>query len=173
MKNLVFVLLTLAGLTLGCSKEELDSGLDSSLLQSKLSKMDADEIQRPFKFKGEGIFTLDFNTAACPGLAQLTIDGTGRATHLGNFTVNLIWCTNRADINYATGTQVAANGDELYFELLKFTVGEDFDEAIYEYSGGTGRFKDARGEVTERLTYYPIDEVTTGYINEATGWISY
>ena len=173
MKTLVFALLTLAGLTLGCSKEELEQGLDTNLLRTDLTEINADEVQRPFKFKGEGVFSLDFNTGDCPGLAQLTIDGTGRATHLGNFTVNLIWCTDRQDINYATGTQIAANGDELYFELVEFNIGEDFDEAVYEYHGGTGRFENAHGMVTERLQYYPIDEVYTGYINEATGWLSY
>jgi hypothetical protein len=173
MRIIAIFLFVLAGLSLGCSPEELDPQLESTSLKGTLTEKNADAVRRPFKFKGEGVFTTDFNTTQCPGLAQLTIDGTGQASHLGKFTVHLDWCTNQADINYATGTQIAANGDELYFELRTFTVGEEFDVAVYDYSGGTGRFENARGEVTERLTYYPIDEFTMGYLNEGTGWLSY
>lgn len=173
MKRFILPFLAMAGLVFGCSPEELDAPLASTALQSNETELTAKAVHRPFKLSGEGTLNVAANTTACPGLMQLTVNGTGNATHLGKFEVSLVWCTNFTDINYATGTQVAANGDELYFRLAGMGYDADGEWADYVYEGGTGRFENANGELHERIYTTFVDPVNAVYTSTANGWLSY
>ncbi len=173
MRVTIFSLLFFAGLLLGCSSDDLDPVMESTQLQSEVVAKSSRKVHRPIKLTGEGAFSITLNTSACPGLAQLTIDGGGQATHLGNFEVSLIWCTDRVSYNSATGTMVAANGDELRFNLIEYGMDAEGEWATYEFDGGTGRFDGASGELHERIYSTFIDEFNAVYTNTATGWISY
>ncbi|WP_445386039.1 hypothetical protein ACT6NV_04340 [Robiginitalea sp. IMCC44478] len=173
MKRLIFLLLAMAGLLIGCSPEELDSTLESTTLKAGVNEKSTNDVQRPFKLRGEGILSLSQDTDDCPGLMQLTVNGSGQASHLGNFQVSLVWCTNFTDTNYASGKQIAANGDELYFYLVDNGVDENGEWALYSYEGGTGRFENLRGELYERITTTFTGPFTAVYTNTGNGWLSY
>lgn len=86
--------------------------------------------------------------------------GEGKGTHLGKFTTSMRFCSDLATFTYKNGRGlfVAANGDELYFNVP--STGEvgnilplPFEHHLYEFyfadpfefDGGTGRFAGASG----------------------------
>jgi len=82
--------------------------------------------------------------------------GEGEATHLGHITTVIQFCGAGLDYKNGDGVFVAANGDELYFNVPSVdSIGHVvlFDDPFYEayfkdpfeFTGGTGRFKDASG----------------------------
>jgi len=82
--------------------------------------------------------------------------GGGQGTHLGKFNVSLWFCGAGLDYKNGEGVFVAANGDELYFNVPSpGEVGHVllFDHPFYEamfqdpfsFIGGTGRFEGASG----------------------------
>lgn len=77
----------------------------------------------------------------------LTATSTGEATHLGEFT------RSESLVLHADGTFegslvfVAANGDELCADFEGSFISATAAEATYTFTGGTGRFDDASGEV--------------------------
>lgn len=92
--------------------------------------------------------------------------GEGKATHLGRFSVHITFCMDLTDVlddgrltegesvpyDNGLGTFVAANGDELYFEISGVVLPSDhpdFDlefQDPFRFTGGTGRFAGASGE---------------------------
>ena len=106
--------------------------------------------QVPFKGSYEGV---DIGIPLVPPFAAVTVEATGNATHLGNFTF-----TELATVNRATGMGsgiflfTAANGDTVFGTIsgqARFTPPNVL--AIVEIAtitGGTGRFADATGSFT-------------------------
>jgi hypothetical protein len=96
--------------------------------------------------------------------------GSGRATHLGRYTLTFEYEINLDEFITVGGSAhfVAANGDSLFAELLEGqgTVPTDdgisFIVATYEITGGTGRFAGATGSFTEESVINVITHVKFG-----------
>jgi hypothetical protein len=95
--------------------------------------------------------------------------GSGRATHLGNYTITFEYVVNLDDFTAIGSVHfVAANGDSLFAEIVESqgTVPTDegisFLESTYDITGGTGRFAGARGSITEESVINVITHVKFG-----------
>ena len=106
--------------------------------------------QVPFKGSYEGD---DVGTPLVPPFAAVTVEATGNATHLGNFTFTELATVNRATgMGSGTFMFTAANGDTVFGTIIgqaRFTPPNVL--AIVEIAtitGGTGRFADATGSFT-------------------------
>ena len=109
----------------------------------------------PFKGRLEAVET---HTPLAPPFVMIDVDATGRATHLGEFTLDI-----EAILNFKTRAAVgsyeftAANGDTLTAVFTgqsspTATPGVIYIEEIATITGGTGRFAGASGSfVCERL----------------------
>ncbi len=106
--------------------------------------------QVPFKGSLEG---LDTTTPLAPPFVAVTVEATGKATHLGNFTLTISATVNRA-IGAGTGIFVftAANGDTVFgIQTGQATLTAPGVLTIVEnriITGGTGRFAGATGSFT-------------------------
>jgi hypothetical protein len=104
----------------------------------------------PFKGSDEGGFQLP---GACAGgsLAEVVIDGTGRATQLGAYTYSATECFDAVSGAFAgSATLTAANGDAMTGTYQGQVSGTDDPNVIayeeeLELTGGTGRFAGATG----------------------------
>jgi len=167
----ILLIAMLAGFLLSCNEDPLLDPLEEAVLVQSEQNLAASKaskaITRPLKIRSEGTFTIEGEE--CAPLAQGNVEGIGNATHLGKFSLSIIWCTNFAEINTLNGTLVAANGDELYF----YSVGSGVDYTDYIFDGGTGRFEFATGD----LRLYSIVTFTgpnTGvHTNNGEGTITY
>ncbi len=108
---------------------------------------------------------------------KLIMVGEGTISHLGKMTTRMVfWAEGGAvgPYGHGTGTFVAANGDELYFEfdegliVLNEEDNADFyltsfnDEMFF--TGGSGRFKGAAGSLwSNAFVHYPNPEVEGDY----------
>jgi hypothetical protein len=129
---------------------------------------------RPLTGTGTGTITINLATGAA------TADGTGNISHLGAFSghVDLMFTFTGASFTYTgTGTDVAANGDKLFFSVeASGTIGST-DTETDTITGGTGRFAGASGAFTETVVLAPISVTPTTVTNRITialnGQISY
>ena len=111
--------------------------------------------QVPFKGSLEGVVTI---TPLTPAFVSVFIEATGKATHLGKFTLQIPHIVNRSD-STAIGSYefTAANGDTLTADFTgqatpTSTPGVLYIEETATITGGTGRFAHATGSfVCERL----------------------
>ena len=117
----------------------------------------------PFKGRLEGTATI---TPGSPFLS-VSIEGTGNATHLGRFTVeipHLVNTTNRTSIG--TYEFTAANGDTLTAGFTgQATLTAPGVLSVVEsatITGGTGRFADATGKFTVERVFNQVTGLTTG-----------
>jgi len=113
----------------------------------------------------------------CGDFAPVLQQGDGTATHLGRFSTNITFCTDVTDIQDdgqltagesipyfdGVGTFTAANGDVLSFTIAGTILPSDhpdfdFEFAdVFEFTGGTGRFKGASGSgVTDSFVNFQI-----------------
>jgi hypothetical protein len=111
----------------------------------------------PFKGSLEGVVTR--RTPLTPPLVSLLTEGTGNATHLGRFTVEITHVVNTV-ARTVTGSYefTAANGDTLIADVTgQFGPTVENPRVLRSVeaatiTGGTGRFAGATGSVTvERL----------------------
>ena len=121
--------------------------------------------QVPFKGRLEGVVTV---TPLAPPFVAVYVDATGRATHLGRFTLDIPHVVNRAT-STAIGTYefTAANGDTLTadFAGLSMPTSTPGVIAIVEsaiITGGTGRFAGATGHFTAERLFDRVNGTTTG-----------
>lgn len=159
--KLTWIALISMSLIFSCSNEQLDE-VNSSELETMRNAKGSQPVTVPF----EAVFSttknveqselLDCSTA--PYTAGNYQEGGGHATHLGNFTTVITFCGAGFLYNYGTGVFVAANGDELYFDIPTNPEGYGevhliFDDPFYEaffddqfqFTGGTGQFAGASG----------------------------
>ena len=131
-----------------CTKESVTPDLDSG--DNVLKKAPAAEkVTKTLKFhESSGILLYYADPLVpcvicdnCISYAQLLVQGTGHATHLGAFTVINYMCYD----DYITrGILTAANGDQVWTEL----EGDPVDGVFhYIIKGGTGRFEGASGDI--------------------------
>ncbi len=121
--------------------------------------------QVPFKGSLEGLVTI---TPLEAPFAFVLIEGTGNATQLGHFTVEIAHI-----VNFATATAVgtfeftAANGDALT-AVFTGQAGPSENPDIVSIvetasiTGGTGRFAGATGSFTVERLFDPVGLTTTG-----------
>lgn len=76
---------------------------------------------------------------------ELIITYTGRATHLGKFTREERLFLNPDGTFTGTMVFTAANGDELWLQFAGAFVSPTTAVGSYTFTGGTGRFVDAKG----------------------------
>jgi len=118
----------------------------------------------PFKGSLEGTATI---TPGTPPFLSVSIEGTGNATHLGRFTVEIPHVVNTTN-RTSTGTYefTAANGDTLTAGFTgQATLTAPGVLSIVEIAtitGGTGRFADATGSFTVERLFNQVTGVTTG-----------
>ena len=121
--------------------------------------------QVPFKGSFKGDVTI---TPLAPPFVAVNIEGSGKANHLGKFTVDIPHIVNRTN-STAIGTYefTAANGDTL---TASFTgqgtpSGTPGVLAIVEtatITGGTGRFVGATGSFTVKRLFDTVARTTAG-----------
>jgi hypothetical protein len=82
------------------------------------------------------------------GLVGLTVLAVGEATDLGRFTGIETVVLDLTDGTFAgTRVFVAANGDQLYADVTGGFTSATTAEGTLTFTGGTGRFQNATGEV--------------------------
>ena len=120
--------------------------------------------QVPFRGTIEGTVTV---TPLVPPQASVVIRGTGNATHLGRYTVEVPHLVNQMN-RTGSGSYLftAANGDTLTAEftgvatLLAPGVLSTTETGII--TGGTGRFAGATGSFVAERTFFVSTGVTSG-----------
>jgi hypothetical protein len=118
----------------------------------------------PFKGRLEGTATI---TPGTPPFLSVSIEGTGNATHLGRFTVEIPHVVNTTN-RTSTGTYefTAANGDTLTAGFTgQATLTAPGVLSVVEtatITGGTGRFANATGSFTVERLFNQITGLTTG-----------
>ena len=122
---------------------------------------------RPFHLEESG-------QAAFTGVDSLSADASGKATHLGKFTLHdTATFIQDGPILYISGTGVivAANGDKLFTSFsgsVDLRSGEG--TVNFEFTGGEGRFEDASGATVWQITLNTADLTYTAI---ADGIINY
>ena len=120
--------------------------------------------QVPFKGSLEGV---DTAIPLTPPFVSATVEATGEATHLGEFTLTILATVNRAT-GMATGTFLftAANGDTVFGTISgKATFTPPNVLTIVEtafITGGTGRFAGVTGSFTAARLKNTVTSVTIG-----------
>jgi hypothetical protein len=124
----------------------------------------SNEQEVPFKGRLEGTATI---TPGTPPFLSVSIEGTGNATHLGRFTVEIphvVNTTNRTSIG--TYEFTAANSDTLTAGFTgQATLMAPGVLSIVEtatITGGTGRFTNATGSFTVERLFNQVTGLTTG-----------
>ena len=118
----------------------------------------------PFKGSLSGTVTV---TPLDPPLASVLIEGSGIASRLGRFTVQIPHIVNQAT-RIATGTYTftAANGDTLTADFSgQATLVSPGVLSVAEtgtFTGGTGRFAGATGSFDAQRMFYVATGETTG-----------
>ena len=156
VKNLFIIMLCL--MFLGACEQSPD---DPNLISDLNGHPEVDARIMPFKANFYTIRSYDEGPGTCgedPYLSYNLQIGEGNATHLGEFSTTMWFCGSGLDYKNGEGYFIAANGDELYFNVP--TAGEighvlplPYEDPLYEFYfkdpftfiGGTGRFEGASG----------------------------
>ncbi len=182
MKALIKCVFIVTGICLlmTCSKtdEFLNNNRDDNALKSTTKTVTV-----PFKanFSVWDHSNYENNSCGANPLRFLTMEGFGPATHLGKMTTTITFCCNTETGYYynTTGTFIAANGEELFFEIPEGhiipNVGDNSD--YYQkkfndrmiFTGGTGRFNGATGDAfTNAYVHDGTDEWRTDFFSTGT-----
>ena len=119
----------------------------------------------PFKGSFEGDVTV---TPLVPPFVSVDVEATGKATHLGKFTLDIPHVVNRATrtaIGFYEFT--AANGDKVYAEFTGVATPTAIPGVLNiketaTITGGTGRFAGATGSFSVERWYDTIAGTTAG-----------
>jgi hypothetical protein len=119
----------------------------------------------PFKGAFGGDVTV---SPLAPPFVMVDVEATGKATHLGKFTLDIPHVVNRAN-RVASGTYefTAANGDTLTADFTgtatpTATPGVLYIEETATITGGTGRFAGATGSFSVERLYDTVAGTTAG-----------
>lgn len=124
----------------------------------------AKEKELPFKGTLQSVETY----VVTPPIMSVTANGTGNATHLGQYDISYEVQVNLETLAGVGSAQlVAANGDILYANLLgQATPTETADVfnlvEVFTITGGTGRFANASGSFTLNRVVNITTGVTSG-----------
>ncbi len=183
MKNMIklFVLTALLGWMVSCeSTEPINNDELVDQAGNQFGYADG-TVTVPFKTNLSVWDHSDYTDTRCglPPVFYLTMIGDGNINHLGKMTTQMNFCVNVSTGYYynTVGSFVAANGDELFFEIpsgqifLNEKDNKDyyktrFDDPIY-FTGGTGRFEGATGEATTNaFVHNGTDEWRTDFFSK-------
>ena len=120
--------------------------------------------QVPFKGSFEGDVTI---TPLTPPYVSVLVEGTGNATQLGQFTLDIPHIVNRTT-RIAVGTYefTAANGDKVFAEFSGIATpvapGVLYIEETATITGGTGRFAGATGSFAAERLFDTVAGTTIG-----------
>ena len=108
-------------------------------------------------------------TPLAPPFLQVDVEATGKATHLGKFTLDIPHVVNPVT-RTAIGTYefTAANGDKVYAEFTGVATPTAIPGVLYieetaTVTGGTGRFAGATGSFTCERWYDTVAGTTIGF----------
>lgn len=163
-----------------CSKEAVGDPAEALSAVNASAKKEKEEVkERPWKIESAGTFQVIGTSDDCKDADKpltIILVGSGNASHIGLYRVDIIWCTNvdadlASEVNFIDGTLTAANGDTISFISESFN-GESVD---YIVTGGSGRFEDASGAFNLATYEFSFDQVTFSgsYANEGGGYIVY
>jgi hypothetical protein len=97
---------------------------------------------RPFKGHASGtILAMPDPSAGAPGVVEYI----GQATHLGRFTRTEYFFLDETGCVFGWMVFTAANGDQLRLDFDGQFISPTTAVGTYEFTGGTGRFRDAAG----------------------------
>jgi hypothetical protein len=171
------IILIVAGIMLlaSCKKDVNQPALSLKTLAVHKDSPNGNSISgvtRPLKDSGSG--TTSLIPGGCGvGTFQVSANGTGISTALGSFTQTTSFCMNSSfePISTPTGVGIAANGDKLNYTFVGTGTDPEtgFTYQNYIFSGGTGRFANATGNVT---LLYSV-RTQTNYAYTGTGTITY
>ncbi len=173
MKKLNYVLLLsfILFLIAGCAKDDSLAPLNQNDQETNLKKGHAQPVIVSVPLKAD--FTVWFagfsdDNPCAPGNVRLIMVGEGNMSHLGKMTTRMDFCaTGEPTGSYRNGSGkfVAANGDELYFDLEEgLIIGNEDEDPYYptrfndkvNFTGGTGRFEEATGYFwTNAYVHFP------------------
>ncbi len=161
-----------------CSNEAVEDPAEGLSAVNASANKKTNPKERPWKIASAGTYGADFNLPGCGPLLPLKIEGSGKASHVGNLDVVLTWCTGGIggpDNYIIDGVITAANGDEIWFQSTGPFRAFEID---YIITGGTERFEYAEGEFTLTQTEFDEEngagELPRGtYANEGVGYIKY
>jgi hypothetical protein len=146
------------------SLSSASSPITSSEASGSSTSIHANDQQVPLKGRLEGTATV---TPGTPPFLSVSIEGTGNATYLGRFTVEIphvVNASNRTSIG--TYRFAAPNGDTLTAGFTgQATLTAPGMLAIVEtatITGGTGRFAGATGNFTAERVFNQATGLTTG-----------
>lgn len=154
------------------------------LAGTPLIMVSAEGEQLPYKAGGPEFVLHEGPDPDCgPGRLKVDIQGNGKGTHLGQYTIVRQHCFNLATFTFEDGyfEQTAANGDKLWGTYSGYTAGilefaEDGSPIVilinspWTITGGTGRFADAEG-AGDAVGIFNL--VTESGNFDMDGWISY
>ena len=178
MNYRILLLLALFAILVGCTKDDpkeltpvKTNNIQTDMIQSPLINYQASDLpvintrsngkKKAKKLKVfSSIGTIEFvapNECPVGSAFKVLIQGEGNASHLGLFTIEIAYCADMYGIPLEAilGTMHAANGDEIYTQLI--AAGEGEHDGMHEgypyhqdyiFYGGTGRFDDATGDLT-------------------------
>jgi hypothetical protein len=145
-------------------KSILGLQMTAMFLTAALAGPAAAEKEVPFKGSVQAVESIDVQPP------KLFVDalGTGKATHLGRFTV-----TYQVEVDLPTGAGIgsahfiAANGDSVFTEFIgQGNPTEDPDVSFivetYTITGGTGRFAGATGSFTVQRLLNLVTGISSG-----------
>jgi hypothetical protein len=101
----------------------------------------------PLPFRGTADEVVTDVTPLGPDLVQLTVETTGEATYLGEFTSTATVVVDLTDGTFSEKRVfIAANGDRLYADGEGAFTSATTAEVTFTFTGGTGRFQNASGK---------------------------
>ena len=107
----------------------------------------------PFHGRSSGV-SIDVSFDPVAGISYGRIEGKGRATHLGRFTVTAEVAVEVATgIPHGTWTLTAANGDMLFMDMTGYGIDDHHGFGQFTVTGGTGRFEGASGYYEQIITF--------------------
>ncbi len=187
MKLNIFLMIGLFLFAISCGNDSITSqnGADEGITvmaetgSNPLNISNGKEVTKPLAFK-KVTGTLEFvpNPIVCgpfDGFMQIVAPGSGVGTHVGRFDVTNRWCINESGdpISPVLAVVIAANGDELYAEMIGMEPDLEnppYEFLYYEITGGTGRFDGASGSYT---MYGITDFVALTWSHSGEGEITY
>ena len=96
-------------------------------------------------FKGNAVEVITGTEPASDGL-HINVFSTGQATHLGSFARSATLVLHADGEVVGTLDWTAANGDQLFANLVAAFVSPSTARGRYTFTGGTGRFNNTSGE---------------------------